>query len=207
MRSGVKRMALLSTFVLLVCGSPRLADAQVVRIAFDQGPDGSAVASGTPVNTLYSEWGVTFDAVRCPSCGTDPNVYAVGGCRDYLPISSPNVVSLWASDNCTPTTERLGLVQATFAVPADSVCLLVMPVRLGEQAVVRAYNAAGVEVATAYSTPSVTGTVCLRAPAIVRVTFAGAFLGHAWFDEFVVHLVGVTPTRRHSWGSLKSIYR
>lgn len=203
----MKLRALLGTCALLLCGSTYLADAQVVRISFDTAPDGSAVASGTAVNTLFAAWGVTFEAVRCPSCGTDPNVYAVSNCRDYLPFSPPNVVSLVGDDNCTQLTERLGLVQAAFAVPADSVCLLVMPVRLGEQAVVRAYDAAGVEIATAYSTPSQTGTFCIHAPGMVRVVFSGAYLGHAWFDDLVVHLASTTPTLQPSWGALKSIYR
>ena len=203
----MKRTALLGMCAQLVCGSSRFADAQAVHISFDAAPDGRAIVSGTAVNTLYSVWGVTFEAVRCPSCGTDPNVYAVSNCRDYLPISPPNVVSLWGYGNCSPLSERLGLVQATFAAPADSVCLLVMPVRLGDQAVVRAYNAAGVEVATVYSTPSATGTFCIQAPGIVRVTFSGAFWGYAWFDDLVVHMASVTPTRQRSWGALKSIYR
>ena len=203
----MKRIALLVTCALLACGWSRFADAQVVHLTFDTTPDGTAIVSGTAVNTLYSALGVTFEALRCPSCGTDPNVYAVSNCRDYLPISPPNVVSLWGDDNCSPLTERLGLVQATFAAPADSVCLLVMPVRLGEQAVVRAYDAAGVEVATGYSTPSATGTFCIQAPGIIRVTFSGAFLEYAWFDDLVVHMVGTTPTTGRSWGALKSIYR
>jgi hypothetical protein len=203
----VKRLALLSMCALLVCGWPQLAGAQVVHVSFDTAPDGSAIASGTAVNTLYLAWGVTFEAVRCPSCGTDPSVFAVSGCRDYLPFSPPNVVSISSAGNCTPLTERLGVVQATFATPADSVCLLVMPVLLGERAVVRAYDAAGVEIATAYSTPSATGTFCIQAPGIARVSFSGAFFQHAWFDDLVVYMAGTTPTRRRSWGALKSIYR
>lgn len=206
-KSDANRIALLGICALLICGTSRFAEAQLVHISFDTAPDGSAIVSGTAVNTLYSAWGVIFEAVRCPSCGTDPNVYAVSGCRDYLPISPPNVVSLWAGSNCTPPTERLGVVQATFAAPADSVCLLVMPVRLGDQAVVRAYNAAGAEIATAYSTLSATGTFCIQAPGIARVSFSGAFLGYAWFDDLVVRMAGVTPTRQRSWGALKSIYR
>jgi hypothetical protein len=192
---------------LLFCGTSRFADAQVVHISFDTAPDGSAIASGTAVNTLYSAWGVNFEAVPCPSCGMDPNVYAVNGCRDYLPFSKPNVVSLWAGSNCTPLAERLGVVLATFAAPADSVCLLVMPVRLGDQAVVRAYDASGAEIATAYSAQGATGTICIQAPAIASVSFSGAFLGYAWFDDLVVRMAGGTPTRPRSWGALKSIYR
>lgn len=203
----MRRITLLGMCALLICGASRFADAQVVHVSFDTAPDGSALVSGTAVNTLYSAWGVTFEAVRCPSCGTDPNVYAVTNCRSYLPISPPNVVSLWGDSTCSPLTERLGLVQATFAAPADSVCLVVMPVRLGEQAVVRAYDAAGVEVATAYSMPSATGTFCIQAPGIVRVAFSGAFWGYAWFDDLVVHMAGTTPTSQRSWGALKSIYR
>ena len=45
-------------------------------------------------------------SARCPSCGADPNVYTVSNCRDYLPFSLPNVVSMW-SDRCEPLTERV----------------------------------------------------------------------------------------------------
>ena len=203
----MKRFALLGMCALLACGSSRFAEAQTVHVSFDTAPDGAAIVSGTAVNALYSTWGVTFEAVRCPSCGTDPNVYAVSGCRDYLPISPPNVVSLWGDDKCSPLTERLGSVQATFAAPADSVCLSVMPVRIGDQAVVHGYDAAGVEIATAYSTPSATGTFCIHAPGIVRMTFSGAYLDYAWFDDLVVYMAGATPSRQRSWGALKSVYR
>ena len=202
-----KRYELIGMCALLFLAWSRLADAQVLHVSFDTAPDGSAIPNGTAVNTLYSTWGVTFEAVRCPSCGTDPNVYAVSNCRDYLPFSSPNVVSLWSDGTCTPLTERLGVVQATFAAPVDSVCLLVMPVRLGDQAVVRAYDAGGAEIVKAYSIPSATGTFCIGAPGIVRVTFAGAYLGYAWFDDLVVRIGGTTPTRQHTWGAVKSIYR
>jgi hypothetical protein len=206
-RSGTKLIALLGMCALLICESSRFALAQAVHVSFDTTPDGHPIASGTAVNTVYSAWGVTFEAVRCPSCGTDPNVYAVSGCRDYLPFSPPNMVSLWSGGNCTPITERGGVVVARFAAPADSVCLLVMPVLLGHKAVVRAYDAAGVEVATAYSTPSETGPFCIRAPGMTRVSFSGEFWGSAWFDDLVVHMASTTPTRRRSWGALKSIYR
>lgn len=203
----MKRTTLFGLCALLVFGSARFAGARVVHISFDRAPDGSAIAGGTAVNTVYSALGVTFDAVRCPLCAADPNVYAVTNCRDYLPISPPNVISLSAENNCMQLTERLGLARATFAAPADSVCMLVMPVLQGERAVVHAFDAAGVEIATAYSTPSATGTFCVRARGMVRVEFSGAFLGHAWFDDFVVHMADVTPTLPRSWGALKSIYR
>ncbi len=202
-----RRVAQIGMCALLVLGWCQFADAQVLHVSFDAAPDGSAVPSGTAVNALYSAWGVTFEAVRCPSCGTDPNVYAVSNCRDYLPFSLPNVVSLWSDGTCAPLTERLGVVQATFGVPVDSVCLLVMPVRPGNQAVVRAYDAGGAEIVTAYSTPSATGTFCIGAPGIVRVTFSGAYLGYAWFDDLVVRVAGPTPTRQRTWGAVKSIYR
>jgi hypothetical protein len=207
-RSIVKRIVVAAICALVVGGLSHPVGARVVHIQFDTAPDGTAIPSGTAVNTIYtSAYGVTFEAIRCPSCGTDPNVYAASNCRDYLPFSPPNVVSLWSDGNCTPLTERLGVVQATFAAPADSVCLLVMPVRLGEQAIVRAYDAAGVEVATAYSTRSATGTFCIRATGIVRMTFSGAYLGYAWFDDLVVYMTGTTPTRQRTWGALKAIYR
>ena len=193
--------------VLLFLCWRQTAAAVAVRIGFDTAPDGSAIPSGTPVNSLFSSWGVTFDLVRCPSCAADPNVYAVGSCRGYLPYSVPNMVSMWNDGNCTPLTERLGVVQANFAAPVDSVCLLVMPVRLGDQAVLRAYDSAGIEIATAYSTPSATETVCIAAPGIVRVSFGGAYLGYAWFDDLFARVAAVTPAARRSWGELKTIYR
>ena len=204
----MKRIAMLGMCALLVGGLSRSAGAQVVHIQFDTAADGTAIPSGTAVNALYSAaYGVTFEAVRCPSCDTDPNVYAVNGCRSYLPISPPNVVSLWGNDNCSPLSERLGLVQATFVAPADSVCILVLPVRLGDLGVLHAYDAAGVEIATAYSPPSSTEALCVQAPGIVRVAFSGAYWGYAWFDDLVVRMDGGTPTRQRTWGALKSLYR
>ncbi len=165
--------------------------AQVFHVNFDTAPDGALIANGTVVNTLYADWGVTFDAIRCEVCGSDTNVYANANCLIGGPISAPNVVTLYGMNTCSDICEAYhGLVQATFATPADFVCIRVKPVRPTYSGVLHAYNSSGQEIATGFSAPGVTQDVCLMTPGIKRVTFSGSGTSYTWSDDLVFRIPG-----------------
>ena len=193
---------------LLVLGTPGAGRAQYVHIDFDHAPDGTTVAGGAVVNTLYSAaYGVTFDAVPCSQCVSDTQVYVSASCRAAALGSSPNVVTLYGANTCSPVSEHLGLIRATFAQLADSVCVHAAAVRSIDTAVLYAFDGTGTVIATAYLPRGGAQDICVSAPGIRSVTFAGGDLLYAWFDDLTVHLSGVTPARRSSWGQLKAVYR
>ncbi len=205
----MKRLVLLGASLLLAAGGPAAGIARVVHIDFDTAPNGDPIANGTVVNTLYATaCGVTFDAVRCPQCGTDPNVYASSNCLVPGTLSPPNVVTLYGGTSCSDICElNLGLVRATFASPADSVCIRVKPVRSFDRGVLHVYDAGGSEIATVYSAYGATEDLCVAVPGIARVSFSGPFVSYAWFDDLTVRMDAATPVLHPTWGGLKSIYR
>ena len=99
--------------------------AQVFHVNFGTAPDGTPIANGTVVDTLYSTWGVTFAAIRCDLCGVDSNVYANANCLIGRPISAPNVVTFYDIHSCSDISEAgHGLVQATLIFWSGSRALL-----------------------------------------------------------------------------------
>ncbi len=204
----MRRIGIVSLSLILAVCCSSAAIAQVVHIDFDTASGGAPVSNGTVVNTLYASYGVTFDAVRCAGCGTDPSVYANSNCLINGPISPPNVVTLFGITTCSDIAENaLGLVRATFFSLMDSVCIRVKPVRSTDFAVLHAFNTADVEIATAYSTAGTTQDVCITAAGIKKVTFSGSGLNFAWFDDLVFRVESTTPTTRHTWGGIKTLYR
>ena len=205
MRHALLLGACLMFAVLVPCAW----SAQVVHVNFDTAPDGSAIANGTVVDMLYwTDDGVQFSAIRCPACGADPNVYASSNCLNFGPLSPPNVVTLFGITTCSDISEtNLGLVNAVFASPVDTVCIGVIPVRLTDYGVLHAYDGTNTEIATVYSSPGVTGYLCANVTGIMRVSFSGAGIAYAWFDNLSFQVENATPTRHPSWGQLKSSYR
>jgi hypothetical protein len=209
MRSlAMKPVAILGVCALLIAGTPRTSQSQVIHIDFDHAADGRAIVSGTVVDTIYARaYGVTFDAVRCPTCGSDPHVYVSANCRPGAVSSLPNSVTLYGDNTCDPISEHLGTVRATFSTLADSVCIHAMSVRIDDYAVLRAYDGAGLEIARGYSHYGTLEDICVSVPGIKSVAFSGAILLYAWFDDLCVRMGGATSTRSPSWGKLKSMYR
>ena len=108
--------------VILLSASPAMADlmtrsgfsAAAIDINFDQFPDGSNVASGTPITNQYAEWGVLFSGPSGPEANGDNQTY-------YVPLASPpNVLIAGGSQIWLNFVDPVsGLAASTSAVGAD----------------------------------------------------------------------------------------
>lgn len=207
MRSNRRIVPMVSGLVLLSAACASLpVRAQVVRIDFDNVPN------GTGINSTYLAQGVSFATVNTVDCidycGFDGQVHASSNCLDAGPLSPPNVVTIYGPPYCAYMSEAFaGWVQATFLVPADSVCIRVKPGSSSGFGVLRAYNDSFSPIATGYSAPGVTQDICLAASGIKSVRFTGSGTNLAWFDDLVFETNGATPALQRSWGALKVLYR
>jgi hypothetical protein len=160
-------------------------------INFDVGPDGETpVANGTEVSSLYTSMGIIFQhAGTAATCGT--TVYANSDQPEGFG-SPPNVVSLCGATTASDISENtFGLIQADLTAPAERVCIDADPVIDNNPDVLHsarldAYDAAGVLIGSASSTPGVRETLCFTGSGIRRVQFSGAGDRFARFDNFRV---------------------
>jgi len=165
-------------------------------INFDVDPNGSSVAPGTIVNTLYNAVDVTF--TRLPAagssfCGTSSNVYA----NDHGPLagggfgsnSGNNTVTVCAEGTASDFSENAGgRIQGHFSFPASEVCLNVYPTGPGEGATgfIEAFNSSGTSLGKVTSAPGAADRICIVATGIDHVQFAGTGDSFAIFDNFDV---------------------
>ncbi len=162
--------------------------AQAVLIDFDTDPSTNTIAPGTILNTVYASMGVTFSRVNAPG-QSGWQIYA----NSNQPAgfgSAPNVITLYNQGSASDMSEnKKGLVRATFASPASSACIDVLPDNPGSPqhaGVLRAYDAGGALLAEATSPLGVTQTLCVSAFRIRRVEFSGH--GDTWarFDNLSI---------------------
>ncbi len=162
-------------------------------IDFDHDTNGAAIANGTTVNATYLPWGVGFTKDGGSVCG--PDVYT----NTFFDVSfgsSPGRVSVCAPPTAADFNEAFGMVHANFSDPYSSVCIEVRPDFAGEFAVLRAYDASDQLLAQAFSSPGVTGSLCVHAPAIRGVRFSGSGSHYCIFDDLSLgwaNLAGVEP--------------
>jgi hypothetical protein len=113
---------------ILMLGS----QASAVLVNFDTNPGGTAIASGTNINTVYSSLGVTFGCLPGSSVGSNlctGNAFAVA---TGSAASNPNVISVSTAPIGALVDERFAFFTATFSVPVNTLSIDAMPVPLPE---------------------------------------------------------------------------
>jgi hypothetical protein len=161
-------------------------------IDFDHAVDGSAVAPGTAVNSLYSRLGVTFSRTNpaglCAGTAVYANDHGPGGFnsgQNNVTVCPEGVASDFSYDEA-------GAIVATFALPAVRACIGATPLGpRGGGAGVAYIEAVGVDGEVVDRTESTTErvlqTICVSGgesgTAIAAVRFAGAGAGFAIFDN------------------------
>jgi hypothetical protein len=156
-------------------------------IDFDQDTGGQPIPGGTVVNDTYQPAGVLLEGERLGSaCGSADDVYANDDLTGDF-ASSPNQVSLCSTQNFSDFSEDLqGMVHASFALDARSVCVDVRATQPGDFAVLRSFNASDVEIAEVVSSAGATETLCIDGTGIRGVRFAGDGSRFARFDNLDV---------------------
>jgi len=161
-----------------------------IVINFDVAPNGSAVAPGTRVNTLYARMGVTFSRTNpeglCAGTGVYANDHGPGGFG-----SGQNNVTVCPQGVASDFSEaRFGAIEATFALPAEQVCVDATPVGDGESGAVaylEAFSADGESLGRSEShSERVSQRLCVSGSGIAYARFAGKEGGFAIFDDFSV---------------------
>jgi hypothetical protein len=195
--------AMLALFATLGLATPARAAEITVFINFDVDINGVLLESPAIIDELYAPWGVTFSATAGSSC-SQGEIYATSACLSgAAPASPPNIVS--TCSGCTDIAEQFqGLVVATFAMPADSVCITAIPFGPKERCVLRAYDEAHTLLMEVLTDPEVTSQVlCVAAPAIHSVEFSGYQDLYGWFDDLQVSFapVAVAPA---TWSGVKA---
>ena len=148
-------------------------------IDFGVAPDGSAIAPGTVINSLYSHVGVTFS--RTPG---------IGSCQGTA-VYANTTVSLCAAGTATAFSEQSGTIVAHFTVPVEQVCLDVTPLipqlQLGvplNGAFLDALGGDGGLIGHTVATATQqTQHLCITQSGIAAVRFAGAGSTLATFDN------------------------
>jgi hypothetical protein len=163
-----------------------------VTVDFDRAPDGSAVAPGTAVNSLYSRVGVTFSRTNpeglCSGAGVYANDHGPGGFN-----SGQNNVTVCREGVASDFSEaEFGAIVARFTVPSVRACIGVTPLgtRLNQPgtAYLEALDADGAVLdRTESSTAEVLQTICVSRgesnAGIASVRFAGTGAGFGIFDN------------------------
>jgi hypothetical protein len=172
-------------------------------IDFDHGPTGRAVPAGTVVDTAYiavlsPTEGVTFSRTQANATCGDTHVYA----NDHGPKngafgfnSGQNVVTVCPEGTASDFSENaFGRIRARFtpSLLASQVCIQVwttgQPGAVGvSQGFLEAFNATGGSLGKAFSNSDANAygqTICVTAPSIASVEFAGSQAGFAIFDNF-----------------------
>jgi hypothetical protein len=153
------------------------------RIDFDTTADGTPIADGTIIDSLFVSEGVAFEKVGPSSSCGGRSIYA----NNDLPGtfgSPPNAVSV-CNNNFSDFSEDLhGLVRAIFPRRVNQVCVDALPSGAEDQAVLRGYNGLGNLVAFEVSAAgNVETRVCINEPTMRYVEFAGRNGGLARFDN------------------------
>jgi len=179
------------------------AEAGQTVINFDVDTNNNPLPSGTLINNLYSSLGVTFTNVG--ECNQNlPGVYTSAECLDAPPPSQPNVVTICDGLTCSDISELgNGSVRADFVADVTSVCIEFIPLD-GSTGVLRAFDSANVEIATAFT--NVQGYICVAQPGIRAVQFSGFQQQFGWFDNLVFDL-SVVPVEPTTFGAIKARYR
>ena len=169
-------------------------------IDFDHDPMGNPIADGQVVNSAYSAWGVAFDKRGAGPLCTGTDVYA-NGIQPPGFGTPPNVVSLCPGGTSSDFSEaRFGLVHATFDQPYSQVCVDVSVEDPAQYAVLRAYDATDHLIGEATSLPGLTQMLCINAPGIRGVAFAGADTLPATFDDLRLQNVSLVDVPREPPG-------
>jgi hypothetical protein len=157
-------------------------------IDFDTDPQGAAISAGTEMNLVYRSLGVSFERVG-PGTLCRPEVYA----NSNQPVgfgSSPNVVSVCNEGIASDISEnRFGMVEAIFAVNASDVCVDVRPDGPTHAAVLRAFDADGMQIGEVTSVLGVTQQLCISGAGIRAVRFSGDGSLFARFDNVEVRFL------------------
>lgn len=154
------------------------------RIDFDSTADGTAIADGTAVDTLFESEGVSFSKVNGSGVCGGAFVYA----NDDLPGlfgSPPNGVSVCNSSFSDFSENIHGRVRADFLRRVSQVCVSALPSGGSDRAVLRGFDADGLPLAQTLSAQgSFESRICVTDPLLRAVEFAGYQGGLARFDDF-----------------------
>lgn len=164
---------------------------------FDQAPDLSAILPGATVNSIYSHVGVTLSRTRsltilCPGTNVYANDYGLLGTGLLGAHSGQNNISVCPLGIASDFSDYWeGEVKATFALPAAQACITATPTGYhtvfplsGGVAFIDALDANGNVVGHRESTSQrVAQRLCVNAPGIAAVRFAGRGGAFAIFDD------------------------
>lgn len=149
-------------------------------VNFDTTPAGTAIASGSTVNTAYTSMGVTFSCVACT-----PN----GGNGSALAVANSATNNVVAPTAWPMFDERVGVVQAEFALPRRYVSIeatrVLSPENLGNYSPARpwlaAYDANGVLLMKTYWTQ---GGAVTQMPLVGDATWPAIIKSVRFSSEF-----------------------
>lgn len=160
-----------------------------IDLNFDQGSELQSILPGALLNSMYARLGVTFSRTSqlgvCPGSGVYANDYGVLGFNSGQ--NNISVCPLGIASDFSQTAS--GAIKATFVIPAIEACINATPTGFhnllpGGVAYFEALDAGGAVVGrTESTTQRVSQQLCVAAPSIAAVRFAGKGAAFAIFDN------------------------
>jgi hypothetical protein len=157
------------------------------EVDFDRAPDGSPIAPGTVVNSVYAPFQVEFQKYGPGfACGAGPEVFANSNQPAAAPTFQGNTVTTCPQGAASDISEiGFGVIEVRFGQPASQVCIDVAPDGPGHAAFIEAFDLAGGSLQRVGSPLGATLLFCITQQGTRSVRFSGDGTLFARFDNLV----------------------